>query len=152
NKYPRNAESADHSAFYTNAIAILEREVGPASADPRKFGDPRVVDLIEKMHVSVDPAFPPRKKFEALYFEDTGRDGISEIVLKDGRRFKKHVLLPKGFGTDPLTDKELEEKFADQASLYMEKSQIQKIFDAVWSVDKLDDMGKLMALMVATKN
>ncbi len=33
-KYPRNAESADHSAFYGNALAIKERAFGPDSIKP----------------------------------------------------------------------------------------------------------------------
>jgi hypothetical protein len=30
----------------------------------------------------------------------------------------------------------------------MDEEQIQKIFDAVWNVERLDDMDKLMRLMV----
>ena len=48
-KYPRNAESADHSAFYANALAIKERAFGPDSIEPEKFTDPVVLDLIEKI-------------------------------------------------------------------------------------------------------
>ncbi|HVY87269.1 MAG TPA: MmgE/PrpD family protein, partial [Hyphomonadaceae bacterium] len=36
-KYPRNAESADHSVYYLTAIAIKEREVSADSISPEKF-------------------------------------------------------------------------------------------------------------------
>ena len=52
-KYPRNAESADHSAFYANALAIKERAFGPESIEPEKFTDPVVLDLIEKIRFVV---------------------------------------------------------------------------------------------------
>ncbi|HWA19584.1 MAG TPA: MmgE/PrpD family protein [Devosia sp.] len=152
-KYPRNAETADHSVYYTNAIAIVDRDVGPASANPERFSDPRVIDLIEKMHVSRDPEFPPREKGpNKLFYTNVGWNGKSEIVLKDGRRFSKHIVTPHGFGNDPLSDKELEEKFADMAQRYMSKDQVKKIFETIWDLESVTDMGSLMSQMVATKN
>ncbi len=136
-KYPRNGESADHSAFYANAIAIKERAFGPESFKPEKFTDPVVLDLIEKITVEADPNLP-----------EYGREGISEITTKDGRHFQKHVVTPHGFDDDPLTDKELEDKFREMATKYMGERQIKQIIDTVWDVEKLDDMGKLMKLMV----
>ena len=136
-KYPRNGESADHSAFYANAIAIKERAFGPDSFEPEKFTDPVVLDLIEKITVEADPSLPEK-----------GAQGISEITTRDGRWFQKHIITPHGFGDDPLTDDELEDKFREMATKYMGKEQIQKIFDTVWNVEKLDAMSKLAALMV----
>ena len=136
-KYPRNAETADHSAFYANAIAIKERHFGPASAEPEKFNDPVVLDLIEKITVEHDPDLP-----------DRSGQGISEITTKDGRRFIKHVVTPHGFDDDPLGDDELEEKFREMATKYMSDKRIQQIFETIWNLDSLSDMGKLAALMV----
>ncbi|MFC2006479.1 MmgE/PrpD family protein, partial [Chloroflexota bacterium] len=136
-KYPRNGESADHSAFYTNALAIKERRFGPESFKPEKFTDPVVLDLIEKITVEADPTMP-----------DYGFQGKSEIITKDGRRFQKHVVTPHGFGDDPLTDEELETKFREMATKYMSKKQIEEIFDTVWNVERLDDISKLTKLMI----
>jgi 2-methylcitrate dehydratase len=136
-KYPRNAESADHSAFYANAIIIKERAFGPESIQPEKFIDPVVLDLIEKITVEVDPNLP-----------EHGFSGISEITTKDGRWFQKRVDTPHGMGDDPLTDGELEEKFREMAIKYMGKEQIQKIFDTIWNIESLEDISKLTRLMV----
>lgn len=134
-KYPRNAESADHSAFYANALAIKERAFGGVAFDPGKFTDPVVLDLIEKITVTADPSL--------------GRvAGAAEIVTKDGRRFRKQVDLPHGFGGDPLTDKELEEKFSAMATKYMPDERIRKIFDTCWNVEKLADLGELTKLTI----
>ncbi|MFC1987672.1 MmgE/PrpD family protein [Chloroflexota bacterium] len=135
-KYPRNAESANHSIFYLNAIAIKERAVGPASIKPEKFTDPVILDLIEKIKVEADPSISERD------------EGISEITTKDGRKFEKRIDVPHGFGNDPLTDKELEEKFGDMAIKHMPDKQINKIFDTVWNIEKLDNLSRLMRLMV----
>ena len=134
-KYPRNAESADHSMWYTNAIAIKERKLGPDSYDPEKFTDPVVLNLIEKIIVEPGP--------DVEHYQ-----GISEITAKDGRRFEKRVDNPHGFGDDPLTDGELEVKFSEMALRYMSKRKIQRIFDTVWNLDRIEDIKKLTSLMV----
>ena len=137
-KYPRNAESADHSAYWANAIAIKEQRFGPDLFEPENYTDPVVLDLIEKIAVEVDPD-PP---FGSMFH------GKSEITTIDGRFFRKCIEQPHGFGNDPLTDTELEEKFRQMAIKYMPIKQINMIFDTIWNVDKLDDMGKLTELLV----
>jgi 2-methylcitrate dehydratase len=129
-KYPRNAESADHSTFYTSAIAIKERTFGVQSYDPEKFTDPVVLDLIERITVEYDPNL-------------TGTQGINEITTKDGRKFQKRFE-----GAPLITDREVEDKFREMASQYMAESRIQMIFDTVWNLEGIDDMGTLSRLMV----
>lgn len=139
-KYPRNAESADHSAFYANAIAVKERSFGPESIRPEKFTDPVVLDLIEKITIEADPELP-----------ENGYSGISEVTTKDGRRFKKRVDTPHGMGDDPLSDDELEDKFKEMAIKYMSKGQVKKIFETVWNLEKVEEISELMNLMVFSK-
>ena len=134
-KYPRNAESADHSAFYSNAVAIVDRAFKVDSIIPEKFTDPVILDLIEKMTVEADPTM-------------SRNQGASEIVTKDGRRFHKRIDEPHGLSGSSLTDKELEEKFSEMASKYMPADQIGKIFDTCWNLDKVSDLTKLTKLMV----
>jgi 2-methylcitrate dehydratase len=144
-QYPRNAETADHSSLYLTAIAIIDRSIGPDSIQPEKFTDPVVLDLIEKITVEGDPSL--QKKIVGAVTA-VGYDGKSEIATKDGRKFQKYIGTPHGFGDDPLTDEELEDKFRGMAAKHMDEEQIQKIFDAVWNVERLDDINKLMRLMV----
>jgi 2-methylcitrate dehydratase len=136
-KYPRNAENADHSAFYMTAIAIKERTIGPEQFTPEKFLDPVVQDLIERITVEPDPSMPA-KSFQ----------GISEITTHDGRRFVKRIDTPHGLGDDPLSDGELEDKFRKMASKYMREPQIRKIIETVWNVDRLEETGSLTRMMV----
>jgi 2-methylcitrate dehydratase len=135
-KYPRNAESADHSAFYANAVAIKERHFGPAAMEAAKFDDPVILDLIERMTVEPHPSI-----------SEHGSQGISEIVTKDGRKFVKRVDVPYGF-VEPLTDKELEEKFAEMARKHFSDCEIANIFKTIWDLEQLSDVSVLMAMMV----
>lgn len=136
-KYPRNAESADHSAHYANAIAIKERALGPDQYSPEKFTDPVVQDLIEKITVVSDPKLP-----NSTYAV------TSQITTKDGRCFEKHSEVPKGHYDDPMTDADIEDKVRLMASKYMPEKQIKTIIDSVWNLEKMDDIGTLVKLMI----
>lgn len=135
-KYPRNGETADHSAFYANALAIKERAFGPESFKPEKFADPVVLDLIEKITVEADPNMP----YMCYY-------GVSEITTKDGRKFKKRV-----DGIPHLTDEDLEKKFSEMALKHMSKEQARELLDTIWNVENLTDMGQLAKLMTFRNN
>lgn len=132
-KYPRNAESADHSAFFANAVAIRDREFGPDSVRPENFIDPVVLELIERITVRGDPDYP--------YWQ-----GSSEIITKDGRRFERTIDKPHGFGDDPLSDDELEAKFRKLAIRHLPEDQVDRLVGTCWQLDRLDDLGQLMAL------
>lgn len=134
-KYPRNAESADHSAFYSNALAIKERAFGPDSIDPGKFTDPVVLDLIEKIAVAADPTFHSYQ-------------GASEIITKDGRRFRKQIDVPHGLGDVPHTDAELEQKFRRMAQKHMSGARADELLETCWALDEVEDIGRLARLMV----
>jgi 2-methylcitrate dehydratase len=132
-KYPRNAETGDHSAFYANAYAIKYRSFGPQSAEPRHFTDPEIVDLIERITVRADPEIPPR-----------GRGGISEIHTRDGRVFRRkcEALVAE------QTDAELETKFRDMAEAAMPKTQVDELIETIWSVDRAESLDHLARLMI----
>ncbi len=137
NKYARNAEGADHTPWFTTAVAIKDRSVSPDSAHPERFVDPVILDLIEKITVVPNLGMP-----------EAGR---SLIVTKDGRRFEKSITTPHGRFDDQLSDKELEEKFRDMASAHMDQKQIRKALDAIWGLEKLRDASELAKLMVFAK-
>lgn len=131
-KYPRNAETADHSAYYANAFAIKYRNFGPSSAEPVHFTDPEIVDLIERITIVNDPDLPPR-----------GREGISEIRTRDGRNFKKRC----NALVQPMSDEELEQKFMEMAIREMDASRARAIIDRTWSFETAPSVSDLMQLL-----
>ena len=134
-KYPRNAESADHSAYYANAVAIRDRVVLADSVRPELFTDPVVIGLIERITIEPDPSL--------TYYQ-----GASEILTRDGRRFSHQVDTPHGFGDDPLTDAEIEAKVRDLADGHMSARQVDAMISACWSLDELGDLSELTRLLV----
>jgi 2-methylcitrate dehydratase len=136
-KYPKNKETADHSSYYLTAIAILDRQIGPGQFTPEKYTDPRVLELIGKVILRGDPSLDKARPA-----------GVSEIVTKDGKTCSLRVDHPRGHARNPMTDQEVIEKFKDMASVYMSEDHMRRLIEAVFEMDKLDDIGALLKLMV----
>ena len=135
-KYPKNKETADHSSYYLTAIAVIDREIGPSQFTPEKYNDPKVLELIDKVILKGDPSLDKARPA-----------GISEIITKDGQKYRLRVDYPRGHARNPMTDEEIIHKFRSMTSKYMSNEQMNQITDTVFGLDNLDDIGILMGLM-----
>jgi 2-methylcitrate dehydratase len=132
-RFPKNKESADHSSYYLTAVAILDRMIGPDQYTPQKLKDPKVQEMIKKVRIEADPKL-----------DRFGRAGMTEIRTRRRGIFKQRVEWPKGDPRNPMTDQELEEKFRNMAEKFMTERQIKKVIAAVYGMETLDDINKLM--------
>ena len=73
----------------------------------------------------------------------------SNITAKDGRTFSKQLDYPKGDPRNPLSDAEIEEKFRALAEGVLSEKAQKKLVDAIWNLEKIGSVSKLMALMRA---
>jgi 2-methylcitrate dehydratase len=71
------------------------------------------------------------------------------ITTTDGRMFTKQLDYPKGDPRNPLTDSEVEEKFAALAEGVLSERAQKKLKEAIWNLEKIGSVSKLMALMKA---
>jgi len=138
---PHTKETADHSLPYVIAAAIVERNVTPAAFEMKKIMDPTIRAQLKKVEVVADPEI--EKVFPALQ--------RVKVVLRttDGREFTKQLDYPKGDPRNPLTDAEIEAKFEALAEGVLSKAAQKKLKDAIWRLEKLASVSKLMALMKA---
>jgi len=138
---PRTKETADHSLPYVIAAALAERQVTPVQFTMEKIMDPKIRAQLQKVEVVADPEI--EKVFPAL------QRVIVDIMSTDGRAFAKQLDYPRGDPRNPLTDQELEEKFAALAEGVLSSRAQQKLKDAIWNLEKIDSVSKLMGLMKA---
>ena len=138
---PRTKETADHSLPYVIAAALAERQVTPAQFEMKKIMDPTIRAQLKKVDVVADPEI--EKVFPAL------QRVIVDITTTDGRKFSKQLDYPKGDPRNPLTDAEIEEKFSALAEGVLSAKAQKKLIDAIWNLDKIASVSKLMALMKA---
>jgi 2-methylcitrate dehydratase PrpD len=69
-----------------------------------------------------------------------------EIRLRDGRVLERWAdEAYRGGPANPLTDRELEGKFADNAAGLLDPARQQAVFDLVWSLETAPDAGALIS-------
>ena len=138
---PRTKETADHSLPYVIAAALAERQVTPVQFTMEKIMDPMIRAQLKKIEVVADPEI--EKVFPAL------QRVIVNIMTTDGSSYSKQLDYPKGDPRNPLTDAEIEEKFAALAEGVLSAKAQKKLRDEIWSLEKIGSVSKLMALMKA---
>jgi 2-methylcitrate dehydratase len=136
---PRSKETADHSLPYVIAAAIAERQVTPVQFEMKKIMDPTIREQLKKVEVVADPEI--EKVFPAL------QRVIVNLTTTDGRTFTKQLDYPKGDPRNPLSDAEVEEKFAALAEGVLSERAQKKLKDAIWNLENVGSVSKLMALM-----
>ncbi len=140
---PRSKETADHSLPYVIAAAIADRQVTPRQFEPDKIMDPTIREQLRKIEVVADPEI--EKVFPKL------QRVIVKVKTTDGREFEKQLDFPKGDPRNPLTDREIEEKFDALAAPVLSEERRRKVKDAVWKLEKLSSITELMDLCKADK-
>jgi aconitate decarboxylase len=103
---PQDGLQGKFSVFHSGAAGLAFAKAGIAQYADSVVKDPLVVRLRDKIQATVDPA---------LGTDET----IVTVILEDGREFGKHVRHAIGSVEVPMTDKQLEEKFKDQAFLVL---------------------------------
>jgi 2-methylcitrate dehydratase len=106
-----------------------------------KIMDPTIRGQLKKVEVVADPEI--EKVFPAL------QRVIVNITTTDGRTFSKQLDYPKGDPRNPLTDAEIEEKYAALADGVLSPKAQKKLKDTIWNLEKVGSVSKLMALMKA---
>jgi 2-methylcitrate dehydratase len=72
---------------------------------------------------------------------------VVNITTNDGSVYSKQLDYPKGDARNPLTDAEIEEKFAALAEGVLSTNAQRKLKDSIWNLEKVASVSKLMALM-----
>ena len=106
-----------------------------------KIMEPRIREQLKKVEVVADPEI--EKVFPAL------QRVIVNITTTDGRMLSKQLDFPKGDPRNPLTDQEVEEKFAALADGVLSTGAQKKLKEAIWNLEDSESVCKLMALMKA---
>jgi 2-methylcitrate dehydratase len=139
---PRTRETADHSLPYVIAVAIVDRQVTPLSFTREKIMDVRLREQLKKVELIGDPEVD--KVFPAL------QRTIVKITTIDGQVLTRELDYPKGDPRNPLTDKEIEEKFSALAEGTLSLSAQRRLRRAIWHLEEDMPIKSLMAMTKAT--
>lgn len=127
---PRTGLEGKFSVFHACAVAIVEGAAGERQFSDRAVRDPAIVALRERIVATADPAVSPESA------------GI-EIELRDGRHLR--ILIPHAVGSveRPMTDADLESKFAGLAEGIFPAERARHLMHLCWNVETLTDAAEI---------
>jgi 2-methylcitrate dehydratase PrpD len=133
---PRDGLEGKFSIYHAASIALVEGAGGEKQFSDRAVSDPTVVALRGKVVPVVTPGIEPAQV-------------DMTITLKDGRALHRFIAHAIGSVEVPMTDKQLEAKFADLAGGIISPSAIQRVIEACWSVESLTSAGEIARISVS---
>ena len=136
---PRTRETADHSFPYCVAVALLDGKVTLHSFESKRLADPALHELMQMLRVVPQPEFVGRYP-QAMPTRITVR-------TKTGNAYVQQVDYPLGHPKNPMSDREVEDKFRLLATGKIDRRRINKVIGMVWKLDQLNDISALMPLL-----
>jgi len=127
---PHDGLESKFSIYHAVAVAIVEGAGGEKQFSDRAATDPTIVALRGKVKPVVTPGITPAQV-------------DMTIVTKDGRTLHKYIQHAIGSVEVPMTDKQLETKFADLAEGVIPADQARKVMDLCWKVETLSNAGDI---------
>lgn len=135
---PQDGLEGKFSVYHAVAIALIEGAAGEKQFSDRAVRDATVVALRQKVAPVVDAAV------QSDQVEMT-------IELADGRVLRKRIEHAMGSLENPMSDADLERKFADLADGVLPSAQARKVMELCWKVEGLEDAAQI-ARAAATTN
>lgn len=137
--HPKTRETADHSFPYCVAVALLDGAVTLRSFERKQLRDSNLHALMRKIRVVKQEEFAGRYP-QAMPTRVTVR-------TEAGKEYAKQVDFPLGHPRNPMSDREVEEKFRHLAVGALGPARTKQVIDLIWKLDGLKDIGALMRLL-----
>lgn len=133
-KYPNNKETADHSAYFMTALAIVTGgRVTASSFTQEAYSDPVIRDLTDRVILKHVPEYDPIPPAAEV-----------EIRTRSGTVLKKRVNEPKGNVHNRMSDDDLRQKFIDCVAGRIGQNRIDEIIENCFALEKLETTGEFM--------
>jgi 2-methylcitrate dehydratase PrpD len=138
----RPTVSAQFNLSYCVANVLVRRSSKIEHFDTPSVMDPKVLDVVRKIDVTVDPNL-----------EETGHNAvIIRVDLETGERIEKIVASPRGSGLDsPLTMEEHLTRFHDcfqYSKGFLPPERADRILSTVGKLEKEEDVRGLVSLLL----
>lgn len=129
-KTPQTGLEGKFSVYHSAAVAIVQGVAGEKQYSDEVVRDPAVIALRDRVTATPD----------ASIHEDQVR---IVITLKDGRRLDKFIEHAIGSVDKPMSDADLEAKFALLAEGILQPSQTRRLIDLCWRIESLESAAEV---------
>ncbi|MDA2936365.1 MmgE/PrpD family protein [Patescibacteria group bacterium AH-259-L05] len=137
---PETKESADHSIYYVLALTLIDGEMTLDQYEPRRFTDPAVRALIDKM-TDVKEV----EEFNRAYFN--AEFPVRIIVhMCNGKKYSVTIRNPVGHPARPLSNNKLKTKFRNLCISHLKGDRVDALFETLQSLDEVSDMRDIIQL------
>ena len=138
--HPTSRETADHSLPYIVAAALADGEVTQNTFAPKRFTDPALLDLVQKVQVW------RHTELSSLYPDAVGN--IVKVRLRHGGpELTKRVDHACGHARNVMSDEGVESKFHSQADELLGRDRANALLQWCWSLDSAADLNRLADLI-----
>jgi 2-methylcitrate dehydratase len=134
---PQTRETADHSLPYLLATGLIDGAISAESFSDARIRDPAVRELMQRIRVSENTAFTrefPSKLMTRI-----------EVTTRDGQRYSEMASYPKGHARNPMSDPDVEAKFAGLARDALSSEASSALVKALWDIDRAADVSTVLA-------
>jgi 2-methylcitrate dehydratase len=136
---PLTKETADHSLPYIVGMALLEGKIDNSTYSEKKFRDSKILDFLKKITVVED------KALSSVYPEAVANRVT--VKFSSGKAVSKQVDYHKGHPKNPMSDRDVEDKFLRLTRKILDKNHARRILDAAWNLEKAKDVSKVVSIM-----
>ena len=130
---PTTTSQAKLSVFHSAAAALLKGRVTEQEYADSALKDRAMTALAARCQATTNPAIR----------EDETR---ITVELADGRTLEHHVDHAIGSEARPMSDDDIERKFRGLAEPVLPASNIDRLIEGCWNIEKVDDVGALVRL------
>jgi 2-methylcitrate dehydratase PrpD len=119
-------------------MGVLRGAITPSVFTPNNYADPRVLELMNKIHLEVAPEFD---------FTAPAAEVLIETV--DGRTYRRRVERTelRGLPERPMSDAEIRSKFIECAEELMSEAQVDRVIDACLGIERLPRFSEILPLL-----
>jgi len=120
------------------AVMLLDGDITFASAhDDRRVRDPRVLKLKQRITLQGSAALGRAKTTQA----------IVQIITRDGRKLRHHTKAVRGTAANPMPRAEVAAKARDLLQPLLGNRRAERLIDAVWRIEGVNDIRALRSLL-----
>ncbi|MDY7579543.1 MmgE/PrpD family protein [Herbaspirillum sp. RTI4] len=135
-KTPQIGLEGKFSVFHSVAAALIDGAAGEKQYSDAAVRNPKIIALRDKVNAIIDPKIKPEQV-------------DMTITTTDGRKLHRFIEHAIGSVEVPMTDAQLEVKFADLIDGILPKAQSKRLMDLCWKIEQLPLAGVIAKNAVA---
>ena len=138
NYRPTDLMMAQYSIPFCVALSVYFDPTDPANFDEKKLRDKKILALMRKVRLKVDPEI-----------EEKGWDRAARLTVNLGKkgRHDKLVIHFKGTPANPMHPEEVEDKARKLTRGVLSPRQLERLVDSVANLEKIADVSKIGDLL-----